>query len=159
MKNFVKAMDRECSGFAFIQKFPRISMEKFKTDIFDSSHIREPMKDPMFDETPSKTELSAKQSLVFPRNHRSVEYEKEIEELLNSFGHKCQSSCMHFLKSHLNCFPKNCGDLNEELGEHFHQDIRIMEERYLGWWDVNLLTDYCRCLKWDAVAAEHEEAP
>ena len=35
LKNFVKAMDREASGFAFLQKFPWISMEKLKAGIFD----------------------------------------------------------------------------------------------------------------------------
>ena len=30
----------------------------------------------------------------------------------------------------------------------------IMEEFYQGWWDVNFLTDYGLCLKWDVVAAE-----
>ena len=41
MKNFVKAMDWEGSGFAFLKKFPRISMEKLKACIFDGSQIRE----------------------------------------------------------------------------------------------------------------------
>ena len=36
MKNFVKAMERESSSFAFLQKFPRKSMEKLKAGIFDS---------------------------------------------------------------------------------------------------------------------------
>ena len=50
MKNFVKAKDREGSGFAFFQeKFPRISIEKLNVGIFDSPQIRELMKDPMFD--------------------------------------------------------------------------------------------------------------
>ena len=39
---------------------------------------------------------------------------------------------MHFLPSHLDYFPQNCGDLSEEQGERFHQDIRVMEERYQG---------------------------
>ena len=42
MKNFVKAMDREGSGFSFLQeKFSQISMEKLKVSIFDSPQIRE----------------------------------------------------------------------------------------------------------------------
>ena len=49
----------------------------------------------------------------------------------------------HFLRSHLDYFPKNCEDLSEVQGEHIHQDIRIMEERYQGQWDVNFLADYC----------------
>ena len=59
MKIFVKAIDKEGSGFAFLQdKFPRISMEKFKAGIFDSPQIRELMKDPMLDEALSEVKLS-----------------------------------------------------------------------------------------------------
>ena len=64
MKNFVKAMDREGRGFAFLQEnFPWINMGKLKAGIFDSPQIRELIKDPMFDETLSKAELSARKSL------------------------------------------------------------------------------------------------
>ena len=48
--NFVRAMDREDSGFVFLQKFPRISIEKLKVGICDGPQIRELMNDPMFDE-------------------------------------------------------------------------------------------------------------
>ena len=59
------------------------------------------------------------------------------------------STKMHFLNSHLDYFPKNCGDYSEEQGERFHRDIRMMEERYQGRWDINMLADYCWCLKRD----------
>ena len=91
MKNFVKAMDRESSESAFLQeKFPGISMEKLKASIFHGSQIRELMKDPMFDEALSEAKLSAWQSLKslgsnFLGNHRSAEFEKEIEKPLKSF--------------------------------------------------------------------------
>ena len=62
---------------------------------------------------------------------------------------------LQFQWSLLNYFPKNRGDLSEEQIERFHQDIRIIKERYQGRWDVNFLTDYWRCLKQDAVAADH----
>ena len=35
----------------------------------------------------------------------------------------------HYLFSHLNYFPETLGDISEEQGEMFHQDIRTMEER------------------------------
>ena len=64
MKNFVKAMDRESSGFAFLQeKLPRMNMEKLKSGIFDGLQMRELMKNLMFDEVLSEAELSAWQSL------------------------------------------------------------------------------------------------
>ena len=62
---------------------------------------------------------------------------------------------MHFIQSHLDYFPQNCGDLSEEQGERFHQDICVMEECYQGWWDVNFLVDYCWCLKQDLQATQH----
>ena len=37
---------------------------------------------------------------------------------------------MHFLRSHLDYFPENCGDFREEQDERFHQDISDMEKRY-----------------------------
>lgn len=107
-------MDREGSRFAFFQKFAQIIMEKLFAGIFDGLQIRELMKDPMFDEALSETELSAWQSVKsvitnFLGNHQSAEYVKEIDELLKSF---CQlraqiSVKLHFLRSHLDYFPKN----------------------------------------------------
>ena len=63
---------------------------------------------------------------------------------------------MHFLSSHLDYFPENCGDYSEEQGERFHQDLRQMEERYQGYWDVNMLADYCWCLKRDLPNSTHK---
>jgi len=36
---------------------------------------------------------------------------------------------LHFLCSHLDHFPENRGDLSDEQGERFHQDISEMEVR------------------------------
>ena len=52
------------------------------------------------------------------------------------------SNKMHFLFSHLDRFPENLGDLSEEKGERFHQDIHTMEERYQGHWNANRMADY-----------------
>ena len=90
MKNFVKAIDRESRGFVFLQKFPRIIMEKLKAGILDGPQIRELMKNPMFYEALREAELSTWQSpksivTNFLGNHTNTECEKEIEELLKSF--------------------------------------------------------------------------
>ena len=50
---------------------------------------------------------------------------------------------LHFLHSHLDFFPDNLGDVSEEQGERFHQDIKDIERRYQGRWDVSMLADYC----------------
>lgn len=163
MKNFTKALNKEGQGFAFLkQKFSRISIAKLQAGIFDGPQIRELIKDSKFDECLEEKELNAWlafKSIVtnFLGNHRSPEYERVVEELLQSFqtlGAR-MSIKMHFLSSHLDYFPNNCGDLSEEQGERFHQDIRVMEERYQGRWDVNMLADYCWCLKRDIIAVKH----
>ncbi|GBP72446.1 hypothetical protein EVAR_24357_1 [Eumeta japonica] len=48
--------------------------------------------------------------------------------------------------SHLDRFPENLGDMSEEQGERMRQDLRVMEERYQGFWDTNMMTDYRRSL-------------
>ena len=40
-------------------------------------------------------------------------------------------------------FPRQSWRFSEEQGERFHQDIRTMEERYQGRWDVHMMADYC----------------
>jgi len=36
-------------------------------------------------------------------------------------------------------FPENLGDMGEEQGD---QDIKVMEERYQGRWDSNMMANY-----------------
>ncbi|GBM74771.1 hypothetical protein AVEN_249389-1 [Araneus ventricosus] len=55
---------------------------------------------------------------------------------------------VHFLHSHIDCFPENLGAYNEEQGERFHEDTRDIERRYQRKWDVSMLADYC----WDTPA-------
>ena len=109
-------------------------------------------------------ELSAWLSLKsvianFLGNHRSSQYRKVVDELMENFRQigSRMSVKMHFLRSHLAhlyYFSENCGDFSEEQGEHFHQDISDMENRYQGRWDVSFLADYCWCLKRDVESAQ-----
>uniref|UniRef100_A0A6A7G0F0 Uncharacterized protein n=1 Tax=Hirondellea gigas TaxID=1518452 RepID=A0A6A7G0F0_9CRUS len=144
-------------SFAFMnQKFPRISEARLKAGIFDGPKIRELLKDHNFDESMEDNErkawISFKSIITnFLGSHRSLDYERVVEELLQNFqalGAR-MSIKMHFLSSHLDYFPENCDDVSEEQEEQFHQDIRVMEERYQGRWDVNMLAHYCWCLKRD----------
>lgn len=50
---------------------------------------------------------------------------------------------IHFLHSHLNFFPENLGNESDEHGERFHQQMKIMERRYQGFWDEAMMGDYC----------------
>lgn len=78
-------------------------------------------------------------------NHKAENYAHLVSDMLNSFRDLgCNMSVkVHYLHSHLDSFPENLGDLDEEQGERFHQDIKIMEERYQGRWDNHMMADYC----------------
>jgi len=39
---------------------------------------------------------------------------------------------IHFLESHLHFFPENLGEVSDEHGERFLQDIMVIEKRYQG---------------------------
>jgi hypothetical protein len=56
---------------------------------------------------------------------------------------------VHFLNAHLDYFPENLGAVSEEQGERFHHDIKEMETRYQGIWNVNMMGDYCWLLHRD----------
>ena len=61
---------------------------------------------------------------------------------------------LHFLNSHLDYFPENICDYSKEPGERFHQDLKEMDRRYQGRWDINMLADYCWVLKRDKTTEE-----
>ena len=42
----------------------------------------------------------------------------------------------------LGFFPSNCGDVSDEHGERFHQDIAVMKKGYQGRWSPSTLADY-----------------
>ena len=151
MKQFVKALPLDGDVHKYLrEKFVKLSDMKIKAEIFDGPQI----KDDAFEEAMSLDEKSAWRAFKyivadFLSNHRSVDYECVVQELLHYY-HKIgarMSLKMHFLSSHLDFFPANCGDYSEEQGERFHQDIKAMENRYLGQWNDRMLADYCWCLK------------
>ena len=93
------------------------------------------MKDSSFDKILTGNEKTAWVSFKnvctnFLRKRRSQDYKEMVGVLMQSFqtlGVR-MSIKMHFLHSHLDYFPDNCGDYSEEQGEKFHQDISCMEE-------------------------------
>ena len=52
--------------------------------------------------------------------------------------------------------PENCGAVNDENGERFHQDIFSMEKRYQGKWNWAMLADYCWSLASDVPTMEYK---
>jgi hypothetical protein len=61
----------------------------------------------------------------------------------------------HFLFSHLDFCPLNCGDMSNEHGERFHQDISVIEHRNKGKWRAAMSGDYCWMMKRDALETKY----
>ncbi|UYV81267.1 hypothetical protein LAZ67_20000589 [Cordylochernes scorpioides] len=140
MKNFVKAMDRNASGFAYLkQKFYSISEAKIKEGIFVGPQIRELQKDGNFQNSLNEVEAAAWNSFRnvcknFLGSVKVENYRDIVNDLLVSYkALGCNMSLkIHFLHSHLDFFPDNLGAVGDKHGEMFHQDISSMEKRYQG---------------------------
>lgn len=166
MKNFVKAMNKNGAAFQYLrQKFSRLSEAKIKEGIFVGPQIRNLFKDDNFDSVLEGKEKKAWDDfrLVannFLGNKRSDSYAELIENMLSSYQKLgCNMSLkIHFLHSHLDFFPDNCGAFSDEHGERFHQDIANMEKRYQGKWNVSMLADYCWTVCRDVTEAEYKRA-
>jgi len=151
MKNFVKGTNKTGRGFEYVRnKFPNVSDAKIKEGIFIGPQIRELMQDIQFDEDLNETERNACLSFKmicknFLGNYRAANCEDVVQDLLNSYkAMGCNMSLkIHFLESHLDFFPENLGEVSDEPGERFHQDIMAMEKRYQGKCSSSMLADYC----------------
>ena len=155
MKQFVKALNKEGACFLYLaEKFPAISDAKLKEGVFDGPQIRTLLKDEKFLNKMNKKEkdawLSFKEVVEkFLGNHKEENYKELVTDMIKKYKELgcLMSYKIHFLDSHLDYFPENLGDYSEEQGERFHQDIREMESRYQGRWDINMMSDFCWMLK------------
>lgn len=155
MKQFVKALDKDGQCYKYISlKFPNVSDAKLKEGVFDGPQIRILTRDTNFVSHMTKIEMDAWESFKavnanFLGNKKSPDYENIVAKMIRNYK---KLGCLmnlklHFLDSHLNKFPENVGDFSEEQGERFHQDIKVMEQRYQGRWDEVMMADFCWMLK------------
>ena len=155
MKNFVKVINKESPAFAFIKHtIPQVSDAKLKAGIFDGPQIRSLMKDENFNGIISETEKNAWQAFRFVMNNflGNKNYSRANAEFQSSgSAHVSKSACSKIASRLF-----SCGKYNEEQGKRFHQDIPSMEEGYMGRWGINMLADYCWCLKRDLPGEKHK---
>lgn len=150
IKQFVKALKvRESAAFSYLFKvFPMITEAKIKEGVFDGPQIRQLINDKKFGDHMDRKEKGAWLSFIhvctkFLGNTRDPNYQTIVKDMVSNYREiGCLMSLkLHFLDSHLDCFPDNCGDKSDEQGERFH--IKEMEKRYQGFWDENMMADHC----------------
>lgn len=120
------------------------------------------MKDENFEKTMTPAEKDAwiglKNVVEGFLGNRSSNYKEIVQNMLHVYKNLgCNISIkVHFLNSHLDYFPEHLGNMSDEQGERFHQDIKEMEKRYQERWDINMLAEYCWCLKRDNYNVFHK---
>lgn len=163
MKQFVKALPEDGECFKYLcEKFPHLSEAKLKEGVFVGPDIRKMMFDCNFEAKMTTKEkeawISFKQVVTkFLGNVKDPNYELIVANMIDKFKNLgCLMSLkVHFLHAHLDFFPENLGDVSEEQGERFHQDIKVMEKRYQGRWNINMMGDYCWSLHREIQHASH----
>ncbi|GBM42516.1 hypothetical protein AVEN_80027-1 [Araneus ventricosus] len=156
MKQFIKSLfkDGECFRYQ-CSKFPKLSEAKMKEGVFTGPDTRKLLSDSLFSETKDgdheKEAWYSFKDVVhrFLENTKDAFYKIIVHRMLTAYEfQRCMMSLkVHFLYSHIDCFPGNLGAYNKEHGERFHQDVRDIVSRYQGRWDVNMLADYCWMLR------------
>ena len=157
MKQFVKALETEGECFQhIITAIPGLSFEKIKAGVFDGPQIRTLIRDDQFIAKMTTLENEAWLSFVavvqnFLGNNKAENYSELVNRMLLAYRNLgCNMSIkLNFLNSHLDKFPDNLGAVSDEQGERFHQDLKVMEERYQGRWDKSMMADYCWGIKRD----------
>ncbi|GBN21828.1 hypothetical protein AVEN_154346-1 [Araneus ventricosus] len=148
MKQFMKALPKDGEYFKYLcHQFPGLFEAKLKEGVFD---IRKMMKNENFETKMETNERKAWESFKlgitsFFGNKKNPNYKSIVEEVIKNFKILgCSMSLkVHFLDSHLDYFPENLGAVSEDQEERFYEDIKEMERRYQGKWNVGMIADYC----------------
>ena len=92
------------------------------------------MQDKQYDEDLNETDR--KEWLSFKRickdflgNHKAENYQGVVQDLFTSYkAMRCNMSLkIHFVQSNFDFFPESLGEVSDEHGEKFHQDIITRE--------------------------------
>jgi len=167
MKHFVKAMDRDCDGFKFLKDFfgADKSDAKLKAGVFVGAEIRKLMLNEEFDSRLNPLELAAWNALKsvvanFLGNHHHDQYSDIVDRILKAYEQlgARMSLKMHFQHSHLDFLPTNFSEVpvSDEQGERFHQDMSVIEGRYQGRFDANMMGDFCWYLQRESKGSSYK---
>jgi hypothetical protein len=126
-----------------------------KGGIFTGPDIGTPLSVATFDSTMNATEKTAWQAFrdtvtKFLGNTKDPNYTNIIKKvLLDAFKDLgcSMGSELHFLHSRLDYFAENLGSLSEGEGEGLHTDVKEIERRCQGRWNINMPADCWWMLK------------
>ena len=152
----MKALDKYGECFKYIcRSFPRQTIEKLKAGIFDGPDIRKLMQDENFIFSMNLYEADAWWGFVgvvqnFLGNRTAANFEEVVQNMLDAYQRLGANMSIKVSTSFL-----LTGNVGDEQGERFHQDIKEMETRYQRRWDARMMADYCWSIKRDNPKANH----
>ena len=95
-------------------------------------------------------------SRTFLEIHVQVITQKLFRSYWRATKHLVATCILNYIFALPSCqLLEDLGAVSDEQGERFHQDLKIMEERYQGRWDVHMMADYCWSIKRDSPQVEH----
>ena len=150
-KQFVKSLTSLPAKEFLAKLFPKMTDAKLKEGVFVGPQLRRLMQNhDDFAALLNERELKAWETLVavtkgFLGKHRDQNYRLLITNMLKAFDMQSvrMSLKVHFLKSHLDFFHEDFGNITDEHGERFHQTIMTIERRYCGRADERMMGDFC----------------
>lgn len=80
----------------------------------------------------------------FLGNHRASNYKEIVHNMMTSFERLKinMTPKVHYLHQHLDFFRDNLGKISDEHGERFHQQIKLIEQRFQGKNNENMLAEF-----------------
>ena len=151
IKQYVKALCVTSEAFKEISAmFPKLSADKIRNGIFTGPRVRKMLQSENLESKMNGPEREAfwiafcNVGHGFLGNHKSPSYMEIIHTLIKTFQKLCcrMSLKLHFLHAHKDFFRECLGDVSEEHGERFHQDISIRGKRYKNRCNVSMMGDY-----------------
>jgi hypothetical protein len=163
MKQFVKALPKTGNCFKYLcEIFPNLLQAKLKEGVFIGPDIRKLMFDEdfllMMTEGEREAWIAFKSVVTkFLGNNKDPDYVTIVANMIEKFKVLgwLMSLKVHVLNSHLDFLPENLCAAGEKQGECFHRDIKEMERRYQGQWNVNMMGDYCWMLHCEIPKTSH----
>lgn len=80
----------------------------------------------------------------FLGNYRAPNYKEIVHNMMISFERLKirMTPKIHYLHQHLDFFRDNLGKISDEHGERFHQQIKLIEQRFQGKRNENMLAEF-----------------
>ena len=161
MKQCVKALDKNGGCFKYVDFFLNWALRIWKRGLLMVHKFVSSSATQILQETRLMLSFLLRPAsslwLNFLGNRKAPNYIDLVEDMFMKYQGMGanMSTKVHYLRSHLDSFPESLCYFSEKQGGRFHQDMKVMEDRYQGRWDIHVMADCCWCLQRDCPNDPH----